>query len=45
MVGATVITTMGGSLAPALLPCIVGVLAASVAYGRTRSMRTLSFNG
>ena len=45
MVGATVITAMGGSLAPALLPCIVGVLAASVAYGRTRSMRTLSFNG
>jgi hypothetical protein len=37
MIGATVITAMGGSLAPALVPCLVGVLAASVAYGRTRS--------
>ena len=37
MVGATVITIMGGSIAPALVPFIVGVLAASVAYGRTRT--------
>jgi hypothetical protein len=37
MIGATVITMMGGSIAPALVPLIVGVLAASVAYGRTRS--------
>lgn len=37
MTGATVITMMGGSVAPALVPFIVGVLAASVAYGRTRS--------
>jgi len=37
MIGATVITMMGGSVAPALVPFIVGVLAASVAYGRTRS--------
>ena len=37
MVGATVITVMGGALAPAVVPFIVGVLAASVAYGRTQS--------
>jgi hypothetical protein len=37
MIGATVITMMGGAVAPALVPFIVGVLAASVAYGRTRS--------
>lgn len=37
MVGATVVTAMGGSVAPALVPFIVGVLAASVAYGRTRT--------
>jgi hypothetical protein len=37
MIGATVITAMGGSVAPAVVPFVVGVLAASVAYGRTRS--------
>ena len=37
MVGATVITAMGGTIAPAVVPFIVGVLAASVAYGRARS--------
>jgi hypothetical protein len=39
MVGATVITAIGGTIAPAFVPFIVGVLAASVAYGRTRSAR------
>jgi hypothetical protein len=34
MVGATIITALGGTLAPALIPFIVGTLAASVAYGR-----------
>ena len=34
MAGATVITAMGGAVAPALFPLLVGVLAASVAYGR-----------
>ena len=34
MIGATVVTLMGGTVAPALLPFIVGVLAATVAYGR-----------
>lgn len=37
MAGATVITAMGGSLAPAVVPLIVGVLAASVAYGRAQT--------
>ncbi len=31
MVGAVVITVMGGTIAPAVVPLIVGVLAASVA--------------
>jgi hypothetical protein len=42
MIGATVITAMGGSFAPALVPCVVGVLAASVAYGRTRSAQPVA---
>lgn len=36
MVGATVITAMGGALAPALVPFVVGVLLSVVAYGRGR---------
>ena len=39
MIGATVITVMGGAIAPAVVPFVVGVLAASVAYGRARSAR------
>jgi hypothetical protein len=39
MAGATVITMIGGAIAPALVPLIVGVLAASVACGRTRTAR------
>jgi hypothetical protein len=35
MAGAIVITVMGGSVAPALVPMVVGLLAACVAYGRT----------
>jgi hypothetical protein len=34
MVGATVITIMGGQVAFAILPAVVGVLVACVAYGR-----------
>jgi hypothetical protein len=34
MTGATVITLMGGMLAPALVPLVLGVLAAFVAWGR-----------
>jgi hypothetical protein len=36
MIGAVVITILGGAVAPALVPLVVGVLAASVAYGRSR---------
>lgn len=34
MIGAVSVTVLGGPVAPALLPLIVGVLAATVAYGR-----------
>jgi uncharacterized membrane protein YphA (DoxX/SURF4 family) len=37
MVGATVITAMSGTFAPALVPLFVGLLSAAVAYGRTQS--------
>jgi len=37
MIGATVVTAMTGPFAPALFPCVVGVLAGSVAYGRSAS--------
>ena len=36
MIGATVVTVMGGMIAPALVPVVVGVLAAWVAYVRSR---------
>ena len=36
MIGATVITLAGGDVALALIPLVVGVLAAFVAYGRWR---------
>ncbi|HKP77386.1 MAG TPA: DoxX family protein [Longimicrobiaceae bacterium] len=36
MVGATSVTVIGGMGAGALFPFVVGILAASVAYGRTR---------
>ena len=35
MLGATVVTALGGQVAPALFPLIVGVLCGSVAYGRS----------
>ena len=34
MIGAVVITLIGGAFAPALIPLVVGCLAAFVAYGR-----------
>jgi uncharacterized membrane protein YphA (DoxX/SURF4 family) len=37
MIGATVVTLMGGGGAFALFPATVGMLAASVAYGRRRA--------
>jgi uncharacterized membrane protein YphA (DoxX/SURF4 family) len=39
MVGATTITVIGIGVAPALMPLVVGLLAASVAYGRRQSFR------
>ena len=42
MIGATTITAMGGSVAGALFPLIVGLLAASVAYGRRAGRLTRS---
>ena len=42
MIGATVLTLMGGDVALALLPLVVGLLSAFVAYGRW-SMRMLEF--
>ncbi|MBI3769174.1 MAG: DoxX family protein [Deltaproteobacteria bacterium] len=36
MIGATVITVEGGDVAMALVPLVVGLLAAFVAYGRSR---------
>jgi len=37
MTGATVITIMGGSVAQAVVPFAIGLLAATVAYGRSAS--------
>ena len=36
MIGATTVTVLGGDVAPALFPLVVGILAAMVAYGRWR---------
>jgi uncharacterized membrane protein len=34
MIGAVSVTVLGGPVAPALFPLVVGILAATVAYGR-----------
>ena len=34
MIGATVVTLVGGEVVPALVPLVVGLLCAAVAYGR-----------
>ncbi len=39
MIGATVLTAMTGDVAMALIPLVVGLLAAFVAYGRWRLSR------
>jgi hypothetical protein len=36
MIGATTVTALGGAVAPAVFPFVVGALAASIAYGRSR---------
>jgi hypothetical protein len=37
MSGATAITAATGPIAASIVPCVVGVLAAVVAYGRSRT--------
>lgn len=39
MIGATVVTALPGALAPALVPLVVGLLAALVAHGRSTAIR------
>ena len=39
MIGATVITLIGGMVAPAAIPAVVGLLAGFVAYGRQNLAR------
>jgi hypothetical protein len=39
MIGATALTLMTGDVVTALLPLVVGLLCAFVAYGRWRSAR------
>ena len=39
MIGATAVTLMSGAIATALIPFVVGLLAAFVAYGRWRLAR------
>ena len=34
MIGATSVTVLGGLIAPAIIPAVVGCLAAAIAYGR-----------
>ena len=36
MIGATVITVLGGDVAPAVVPMVVGLLSLTVVYGRSR---------
>ena len=42
MAGAVVVTAMGGMIAPAVVPLVVGALAAVVAYGRAAAVRTVT---
>lgn len=37
MLGATVVTAVGGAIAPAMFPLVVGALAGLVAYGRAKT--------
>lgn len=45
MIGATVITLMGGMYLPALIPFVAGLLAAFVAYGRSRPLTSVNQQG
>ena len=42
MAGATVVTLIGGAIAPAVVPLIVGVLALGVASGRSAATRAVA---
>jgi hypothetical protein len=42
MTGATVISVMTGPAATAAVPCVVGLLAATIAYGRWHALQTQS---
>jgi len=42
MIGATLVTIVGGALAPALIPLVVGLLAVVVALGRWEELRSTS---
>jgi uncharacterized membrane protein YphA (DoxX/SURF4 family) len=41
MIGATVVSALPGPLAPALVPFVVGLLAALVAYGRSTDLAAI----
>jgi hypothetical protein len=45
MTGATAITAMTGPIAASLVPCVAGVLASAVAYGRSRTAVPRSARG
>jgi DoxX-like protein len=45
MMGATVITAMGGAVAPALVPLAVGLLSAFVVYGRSQPTLERPYSG
>jgi hypothetical protein len=42
MAGAAVVTAMGGTIAPAIAPLVIGALAASVAYGRSQPRQAVT---
>jgi DoxX-like protein len=42
MIGATIVTAVGGAAAAALFPFVVGTLAASIAYARAHTVPLLS---
>jgi hypothetical protein len=42
MIGATVVTLVGGDVALALIPLVVGFLSAFVAYGRRPQIKALA---
>ena len=41
MIGATVLTALGGQIAPAVVPLIVGIVAVTIARGRWQRLQTV----